>query len=181
MVKITGLRLYRSQCCEWHICCGSKKEKEKKNVTSASLFAAVCFGSGTGAGDTDRLNKLIQRARSVLRPFEEVAEWRKLNKLLSITDDPQYLLHLLLVDGQRSSFSSRQITGSTSGNHSCSELFTLLNRTILLCSFCTMTFCIICVCIVTCMYTFIPFLPFIAISSFKSIMDAQYSFSFILI
>lgn len=141
--------LYRSRCCEWHICCGSKKEKEKQNVTGAPLFAAACSGSGIGAGDTDRLNKLIRRARSSLRPFVEVVERRKLNKLLSIIDNPQYLLRLLLVDGQRSSFSSRRPELNIVSH--CSALLVLHNN---------ISHTIVCVRIVTCMHTFIPFLPF---------------------
>ena len=81
-------------------------------VASALFFAVVCWGSSIRASDTNRLNKLIKKAGSVIgvKPdtFEAVVERRTLNKLLSIMDNPDHPLHHTL-DRQRSSFSNRLI------------------------------------------------------------------------
>ncbi|KAK0152303.1 putative RNA-directed DNA polymerase from transposon X-element [Merluccius polli] len=59
-------------------------------VASAIFFAAVCWGSSIRASDTNRLDKIIKKADSVLglrlESFESVVERRTLKKLLSIID-----------------------------------------------------------------------------------------------
>lgn len=81
-------------------------------VASALYFAVVCWGSSIGAGETNRLNKLIKKAGSVIGckqdSLEAVVERRILNKLLSIMDNPDHPLHHTL-DKQLSSFSNRLI------------------------------------------------------------------------
>jgi hypothetical protein len=81
-------------------------------VASALFYAVVCWGGSIGAGNTNRLNKLIRKAGSVigcnLDTLEAVVERRMLNKLLAILDNPDHPLHPLL-DRQRSSFSNRLI------------------------------------------------------------------------
>lgn len=68
-----------------------------------------------GAGDTNRLTKLIKEAGSVIgfkqETFEAVVDGRTLNKLLSIRDNP---LHHTL-DRQQSSFSSIYSSGYLAG------------------------------------------------------------------
>ena len=63
-------------------------------VTSALFFAVVCWRSSTGADDTNRLNKVIKKASSIIscKPdtFEVAAERRTPNKLLSIMDNPDH-------------------------------------------------------------------------------------------
>lgn len=53
------------------------------------------WGSSIGAGDTNRMNKLIRKAGSVtgckLHTFEVVVERSSLNKLLSIMYNPDHL------------------------------------------------------------------------------------------
>ena len=60
-------------------------------AASALYFAVVCWGNSIGAGDTNRF-KLIKKAGSIIgrKPdtFKVVVERRTLNKLLSITDNP---------------------------------------------------------------------------------------------
>ncbi|KAI3355030.1 hypothetical protein L3Q82_017846 [Scortum barcoo] len=79
-------------------------------VASAIFFAAVCWGSSIRASDTNRLDKIIKKAGSVLgfrlESFETVVERRMLNRLLSIMDNDQHPLHHT-VDRQRSTFSHR--------------------------------------------------------------------------
>lgn len=69
------------------------------------------LGSSIGAGDTNRLDKLIKEACSVIglkqETFEAVVDGRTLNKLLSIIDNP---LHHT-VDRQQSSFLSIWLAG----------------------------------------------------------------------
>ena len=79
-------------------------------VASVLFFTAVCRGSSIGASDTNRLNKLIKTAGSVIGckmdEFEAVVERRTMNKLLSIMDNPDHPLHLT-PDRQRSAVSNR--------------------------------------------------------------------------
>ncbi|KAI3369549.1 hypothetical protein L3Q82_007759 [Scortum barcoo] len=60
-------------------------------VSSIIFYAVVCWGSRLKTADTNRLNKLIRRAGSVLGVELEfvvkVSERRMLRKLLSITDN----------------------------------------------------------------------------------------------
>ncbi|KAK7901917.1 hypothetical protein WMY93_018686 [Mugilogobius chulae] len=55
-------------------------------VASAIFYGVVCWGSGVKVADTNRLNKLVKKAGSVLgvelEPVGEVAERRILKKLL---------------------------------------------------------------------------------------------------
>ena len=70
------------------------------------------LGSSITAADTNRLDKLLRRAGSVLgtslEPVSAVAEKRMLSKLLSIMDNASHPLHDTLVR-QRSTFSNRLI------------------------------------------------------------------------
>uniref|UniRef100_A0A8C8DHE5 Reverse transcriptase domain-containing protein n=1 Tax=Oryzias sinensis TaxID=183150 RepID=A0A8C8DHE5_9TELE len=79
-------------------------------VASTLFFSVVCWGGSIPARDSNRLNKLIRRAGSVIGckmdTFESVMERITLNKLVSIMDNPEHPLHPVL-DGQRSSFSNR--------------------------------------------------------------------------
>ena len=69
-----------------------------RSVVASALFSsAICWGSSIGASNTNRLNKLIRKAGSVIGckqdTFEAVVERRSLNKLLSIMDNPDHPLH----------------------------------------------------------------------------------------
>ncbi|KAI3359849.1 hypothetical protein L3Q82_014207 [Scortum barcoo] len=70
------------------------------------FYAVVCWGSRLKTADTNRLNKLIRRAGSVLgvelEPVEEVSERRMLRKLLSIMDNVCHPLHATLTSCQSS-------------------------------------------------------------------------------
>lgn len=72
----------------------------------------VCWGGSIEASSTKRLNKLIEKAGSVigckLDTVETVVERRTLTKLLSILDVPDHPLHSLL-NRQRSTSSNRFI------------------------------------------------------------------------
>ena len=76
-------------------------------VASVLFFAVVCWGSSIGASDTNRLNKLIKKAGSVIGCKQDttLVERRTLNKLLSIMDNT-LPLDLTLVR-QRSTLSKR--------------------------------------------------------------------------
>ncbi|KAK0147064.1 RNA-directed DNA polymerase from mobile element jockey [Merluccius polli] len=79
-------------------------------VASTIFFAVVCWGSSIRASDSNRLNKIIRKAGSVLGfkrvSLESVMERRMLNKLLTIMDNDQHPLYQT-VDRQRSIFSHR--------------------------------------------------------------------------
>ena len=79
-------------------------------VSSTIFFAAVCWGRSIRASDTNRLEKIIKKAGSVLglrlESFESVVERRTLNKLLSIRDNDQHPLYHTVVR-ERSTFSHR--------------------------------------------------------------------------
>ncbi|KAK7904749.1 hypothetical protein WMY93_017356 [Mugilogobius chulae] len=79
-------------------------------VASAIFYGVVCWGSGVKVADTNRLNKLVKKAGSVLgvelEPVGEVAERRILKKLLSIRNNTAHPLHQTLLS-YRSSFSRR--------------------------------------------------------------------------
>ena len=79
-------------------------------VASCPFLCCSLLGSSIGASDTNRLNKLIRKAGSVIGckqdTLEAVMERRTLKKLLSIMDNPLHPLHLTLVR-QRSTFSKR--------------------------------------------------------------------------
>ena len=81
-------------------------------VASTVFFAVVSWGAGIKAKDTNRLNKGIKNAGSVvgskLVTLEEVAEDRRLGSLLVITENVSHPLHQTL-DKLKSSFSSRII------------------------------------------------------------------------
>ena len=81
-------------------------------VESTILFAAVSWGAGIKAKDSNRLNKLIRKAESVvgtkLVTLEEVVETRILTKLLLFMNNPSHPLHNTL-DKLKSSFSNRFI------------------------------------------------------------------------
>ena len=108
MSRLYFLRRLRS----FNVCSKMLEIFYQSVVASALFFAAVCWGSSIGAGDTNRLNKLIKKAGSAvgckLDTADEVVEKRTLNKLLSILDNPEHPLHQLL-DRQRSTFSNRLI------------------------------------------------------------------------
>ncbi|KAI3376037.1 hypothetical protein L3Q82_016569, partial [Scortum barcoo] len=75
-------------------------------VSSVIFYAAVCWGSRLKTADTNRLNKLIRRAGSVLgvelKSVVEVSERRMLRKLLSIMDNVSHPLHATLTSCQSS-------------------------------------------------------------------------------
>ena len=108
MSRLYFLRKLRS----FNVCSKMLEIFYQSVVASALFFAVVCWGSSIGAGDTNRLNKLIKKAGSVIgcKPdtVESVVERRTLDKLLSIMDNPEHPLHHLL-DRQRSTFSNRLI------------------------------------------------------------------------
>ena len=90
--------------------CSKMLEIYQSVVASTIFFAAVCWGSSIRASDTNRLDKIIKKAGSVLglrlESFESVVERRTLKKLLSIIDNDQHPLHHTVVR-QRSTFSHR--------------------------------------------------------------------------
>ena len=108
MSRLYFLRKLRS----FNVCSKMLEIFYQSVVASALFFAVVCWGSSIGAGDTNRLNKLIKKAGSVIgcKPdtVESVVERRTLDKLLSIMDNTEHPLHHLL-DRQRSTFSNRLI------------------------------------------------------------------------
>ncbi len=106
MSRLYFLRKLRS----FNVCSKMLEIFYQSVVASAIFFAVVCWGSRIRASDTNRLDKIIKKAGSVLglrlESFETVVERRTLNKLLSIMDNDQHPLHHT-VDGQRSTFSHR--------------------------------------------------------------------------
>ena len=106
MSRLYFLRKLRS----FNVCSKMLEIFHQSVVASVIFFAAMCWGSSTRASDTNRLDKIIKKAGSVLGcrldSFETVVERRTLNKLLSIMDNDQHPLHHT-VDRQRSTFSHR--------------------------------------------------------------------------
>ncbi|KAI3362887.1 hypothetical protein L3Q82_001929 [Scortum barcoo] len=89
-------------------------------VSSIIFYTAVCWGSRLKTADTNRLNKLIRRAGSVLgvelESVAEVSERRMLRKLLSIMDNVSHTLHATLTSCQ-SSFSRLRPPRSSTERH----------------------------------------------------------------
>ncbi|XP_068566954.1 uncharacterized protein [Cebidichthys violaceus] len=108
MSRLFFLRKLRS----FNVCSKMLEMFYQSVVASALYFAVVCWGSSIGAGDTNRLNKLVKKAGSIigckLDSLEQVVERRTLKKLSSILDNQDHPLHHLL-QGQRSTFSNRMI------------------------------------------------------------------------
>lgn len=106
MSRLYLLRKLRS----FNVCIKMLEMFYQSLVASGLFFTVVCWGSSIGASDTNRINKLIRRAGSVIGckqdTVEAVVERRTLNKLFSIMDNPDQPLHHTL-DRQRSSFSNR--------------------------------------------------------------------------
>lgn len=106
MSRLYFLRKLRS----FNVCSKMLEIFYQSVVASAIFFAVVCWGGSIRASDTNRLEKIIKKAGSVLglklESFETVMERRKLNKLLSIMDNDQHPLHHT-VNRQRSTFSHR--------------------------------------------------------------------------
>ena len=106
MSRLYFLRKLRS----FNVCSKMLEIFHQSVAASVIVFAAVCWGSSIRASDTNRLDKIIKKAGSVLglrlESFETVVERRTLNKLLSIMDNDQHPLHHT-VDRQRSTFSHR--------------------------------------------------------------------------
>ncbi len=79
-------------------------------VASVLFYAVVCWGGSTSKRNSNRLDKLIRRAGSVigmeLDSLVTVAERRALNKLLAIMDDASHPLHTV-IRAQRSLSSDR--------------------------------------------------------------------------
>ncbi len=79
-------------------------------MASTIFFAAVCWGTGINAKDSNKLNKLIKKAGSVvgtrLAPLEEVVRDRMLGKIKAIMDNVSHPLHSTL-DGLTSCHSQR--------------------------------------------------------------------------
>ncbi|CAI5670812.1 unnamed protein product [Oreochromis niloticus] len=79
-------------------------------VASAIFYGVVCWGGSISAGDRKRLNRLIQRASSVLGcpldPVEVVSDRRMAAKLSSLLDNISHPMHET-VTALSSSFSGR--------------------------------------------------------------------------
>ncbi|KAK0134631.1 RNA-directed DNA polymerase from mobile element jockey [Merluccius polli] len=105
MSRLYFLRKLRS----FNVCSKMLEIFYQSVVASAIFFAAVCWGSSIRASDTNRLDKIIKKAGSVLglrlESFESVVERRTLKKLFSIIDNNQHPLHTVV--RQRSTFSHR--------------------------------------------------------------------------
>ena len=91
-----------------------------QSVVASAIFSAVaCWGSGAGEGEKNRLNKLVEKASSVvggeLVSLEEVAKGRIRDKLRSIMDNPSHPLYSELTQ-LKSTHSKRlrQLAGHTS-------------------------------------------------------------------
>lgn len=82
-------------------------------VFSTLFYGVVCWGGSIKQKDTQRLDKLIKKATSVVGAEQEsvvsVADRRTISKLLSITDNSCRPLHKLVM-GQMSSFSGRLLS-----------------------------------------------------------------------
>ena len=105
MSRLYFLRKLRS----FNVCSKMLEIFYQSVVASAIFFAAVCWGSSIRASNTNRLDKIIKKAGSVLglrlQSFESVVE-RTLKKRFSIIDNDQHPLHHTVVR-QRSTFSHR--------------------------------------------------------------------------
>ena len=79
-------------------------------VASALFYAVVCWGGSISKRNSNRLDKLIRRAGSVvgmnLDPLVTVVERRSMKKLLAIMDNASHPLHTV-ISAQKSSFSDR--------------------------------------------------------------------------
>ena len=66
-------------------------------VASTLFFAGACWGGGIKAGESNRLNKLVRKASSVvgleLDSLEVVVERRMRDKFKSILGNPSHPLH----------------------------------------------------------------------------------------
>ncbi|KAM4580370.1 uncharacterized protein PAE49_005246 [Odontesthes bonariensis] len=106
MSRLYFLRKLRS----FNVCSRMLETFYHSVVAGAIFFAAVCWGSSIRASDSNRLDKIIRKAGSVLgqklESLETVVERRTRKKLLSIMDNKQHPLHHT-VDRQRSTFSHR--------------------------------------------------------------------------
>jgi gmma-aminobutyric acid receptor subunit gamma len=106
MSRLYFLRKLRS----FNVCSKMLETFYHSVVAGAIFFAAVCWGSSIRASDSNRLDKIIRKAGSVLglrlESLETVVERRTLKKVLSIMDNKQHPLHHI-VDRQRSTFSHR--------------------------------------------------------------------------
>ncbi|KAK0135417.1 RNA-directed DNA polymerase from mobile element jockey [Merluccius polli] len=106
MSRLYFLRKLRS----FNVCSKMLELFYQSAVASTIFFAVVCWGSSIRASDSNRLNKIIRKAGSVLGfklvSLESVMERRMLNKLLTIMDNDQHPLYQT-VDRQRSIFSHR--------------------------------------------------------------------------
>ena len=82
-------------------------------IESPLFYAVVCWGSCTTDEDCRRLNKLVQKAGSVvgrrLDPLSAVVEHRMRRKLYSVLENNKHPLYSILA-GQRSSCSERLIS-----------------------------------------------------------------------
>ena len=104
-------RLYQLRRLKSFEICGTLLRMVYQSVVASVLFyAVVCWGGNTKKRDTNRLDKLVKRASSVIGEQMEdivtVQERRSLDRLLSIMDNVRHPLHPTLV-GQRSLFSGR--------------------------------------------------------------------------
>lgn len=104
--RLYFLRKLRS----FNICSRMLQMFDQSVVASTIFFAAVCWGAGIKAKDSNKINKLIKKAGSVvgtrLAPLEEVVRHRMLGKIKSIMDNVSHPLHSIL-DGLRSCHSQR--------------------------------------------------------------------------
>lgn len=94
-------------------------------VDGAIFFAVVCWGSSIRVSDSNRLDKIIKKAGSVLglklEPLEIVVKRMLLNKMLSIMDNDQHPLHHSLDSGAVSPTGcySSTVEGKDTGSLSC--------------------------------------------------------------
>ena len=105
-------------------------------LCSLLFSAVVCWGSSIRASDTNRLNKLIKKASSVIGCKQDTLEAlveRRTLKLLNIMDNPLHPLHLSLVK-QRSAVSKRLLQLRCHNNryrkHSLPQTITSYNNSL---------------------------------------------------
>lgn len=95
--RLYFLRRLRS----FNICRTTLRMFYESVVSSAILFALVCWGSRLKVADSNRLNKVIRKAGDVigvkLDSLESVMERRMLEKLQSILENTTHPLHQFLV------------------------------------------------------------------------------------
>ena len=127
--------------------CGRLLKMFHQSVVASTLsFAGACWGGGIKAGESNRLNKLVRKASSVVGlelDSLEVVKRRMRVKFKSIVGNPSHPLYAELWQ-MGSTFSHRLITPryKTSSRFRCS----FVPAAIRLCDIC------VCVCVCVCVY-----------------------------